>query len=307
MKKILSMNPIHRIVFRVAKSVIAIITGSVILIALPGEVVRVDAASAARNTVVAHMRLMATRKWIPSKTWFNYAKAGRIDDYIKGNVYYGMPYSQNNDRSYANKILEEWHHFNSKLTKLPYPYPDIYSCEVTVGLEIAKWDEFGNDCVKAIFQSWKQAGSKTPISGINTANMLSAVISPSNSMKKVGDYLAKPGDDTLVMTPVITSSSSQAKRNQYNMVMQAYMFLQPVDALVQRYPGKGHAIMVVSVNPTACVLGTIEQIGSGSASGSKSAGWRLDNTFSTWIVGAYTYKSLYKSHYVPLTTDFSGW
>lgn len=112
---------------------------SIFVIAPISGKIEVAALSASRTTAVAHMRLMGTTKWIPSSTWYNTAKSGRTDDYIKGYLYKGMPYSQNNGGS----TKEYWNHFSSKLTCILYPYVDVYNCNVTAGFEFDVPDEFG--------------------------------------------------------------------------------------------------------------------------------------------------------------------
>ncbi|GEM_PF-1327431 len=254
---------------------------------------KVQAVSSARTIAVQHMRMMGTTKWVPSVTWYVSAKSDRTDDYIKGLIYKGIPYSQNNGGS----TLEQWSHFSSRLKSILYPYSDVYSCAVSAGISYSAPEEFGNDCAKAVFQSWQKAGSSVPVSGVSTASMLSAIKTPSNSMVKVGQYLTN-GSDTLYMT------DSQSEKDA---LMKAYSLLQPGDCLFYRYNGSGHAIMVTSVNVSTKQVAFVDQIGSGSATGGKPAGWRLDETKSTWRVSNMTFSNLYASHYVPVTTTFSGW
>jgi hypothetical protein len=278
--------------FRLVGGLLAVAACCTMLVAAPnGEKINVTAASAARNTAVAHMQLMGTTRWIPSRTW--YIETGtkkadqtwKIDDYLKGKIYQGIPYSQ-----YGCSV---WSEMSSKFTSVYLYVPaneskNIYNCQVTT----SSAQKFGNDCAKAVFQSWKQAGSDVPIVGINTQTMVDAIISPQYDMKKVGNYTTDSGYSTYSMTnSYITKEDVKA----------AYNLLQPGDALVQDYDTKGHAILVRYVNSATKTVYTIEQIGS------KQDGSRLDNYYSTWIVTTYSYQTLVDNHYVPLTADFSGW
>jgi len=301
MNKGVCLNQRNRIILRLVGGLLAVAACCTMLVATPNnEKISVAAASAARSKAVAHMQLMGLTRWIPSQTWYidsgtkkQEDQTKKIDDYIKGKIYKGMPYSQ-----IGQNI---WSEMNSKFTSLYLYVPvntikNIYNCQVTT----SSAQSFGNDCAKAVFQSWQKAGSSTPITGVNTDSMLAAVIKPQNSMTKVGDYSVSEGQDTLGMT---NSASEKVK------VQAAYSLLQPGDALVQDYGTKGHAIMVRSVSPGSKKVYTIEQIGSGSyqSSTGKPSGWRLDTTYSTWIVTSYSYDTLYNNHYVPLTTVFTGW
>lgn len=292
MNKGVCLNQRHRIILRFVGGVLAVAACCTILVAAPNrEKISVSAASAARNTAVAHMRLMGTTRWIPSQTWNietgTKKKDGtwKIDDYLKGKIYKGMPYSQ-----YGCNV---WSEMRSKFTSLYLYVPvneskNIYNCQVTT----SSAQKFGNDCAKAVFQSWKEAGSGVPIVGVNTQTMVDAIISPQKCMEKVGSYTTDSGYSTYTMTNSYTTKEK---------VKTAYDLLQPDDALVQDYDAKGHAIMVRYVNPATKTVYTIEQIGS------RQDGSRLDNTYSTWIVTSYSYQTLVDNHYVPLTADFSGW
>ncbi|MBN1775000.1 MAG: hypothetical protein JW817_00890 [Clostridiales bacterium] len=292
MDKGVYLNQRHRIILRLVGGVLAVAACCTILVVSPKEgSVSVAAVSTARNTAVAHMRLMGTTRWIPSQTWNietgtkKMDGTWKIDDYLKGKIYKGMPYSQ-----YGCNV---WSEMRFKFTSL-YLYvsvnesKNIYNCQVTT----SSAQKFGNDCAKAVFQSWKQAGSGVPIVDINTQTMVDAIISPQYDMKKVGNYTTGSGYSTYSMTNSYTRKED---------VKAAYNLLQPGDALVQDYDTKGHAILVRYVNSATKTVYTIEQIGS------RQDGSRLDNYYSTWIVTTYSYQTLVDNHYVPLTADFSGW
>lgn len=288
-----------RRILRVVGALLAVAACCAILVAAPDNgKVGVAAASAARNTAVWHMNRMGTTRWIPqNSTWYINTGTGKTDDYIKSNTYKGMPYSQWG--------LNQWYQMSAKLTPV-YPNASLYYCSITAGFTYLNPQSFGNDCAKAVFQSWKQAGSPMAITGVNTLTMLQAVQSSSSYMEKVGSYASYPAS-TYYSTWQMTNSASE-KIN----VQAAYELLQPGDSLFYRYTlggeVRGHAITVRSVNVATKTVYFIDQIGSGSyISDSQPAGWRLDFTFSTWRVSSMTFEELYNSHYVPVTANFSGW
>jgi hypothetical protein len=134
MNKGVCLNQRHRIILRLVGWVLAITACCTILVATPnGEKISVTAASTARNTAVAHMRLMGTTKWIPqNSTWYIHTRTYtdntktkyKIDDYIKGKTYKGMPYTQ------SQSGLKVWSDMSAKLTSVYYPIADVYYCNL---------------------------------------------------------------------------------------------------------------------------------------------------------------------------------
>jgi hypothetical protein len=195
-----------------------------------------------------------------------------------------MPYSQTGKN--------EWSAMSAKLTPV-YPNADLSYCNITAGFTYANPQSFGNDCAKAVFQSWKQAGSPIGIINTWTGTMLAAVQSPSNSMTKVGSY-----DSSGYSTYQMTQYESQ-RTPVYN----SYDLLQPGDSIFKHYNSgaDAHARLVFYVNPSTETVYYYEQCGSGTN------GWRLDSYFTTWQVASASYTTLFADHYVPVTANFSGW
>jgi hypothetical protein len=181
---------------------------------------------------------------------------------------------------------------SAKLTPV-YPNADLSYCNITAGFTYANPQSFGNDCAKAVFQSWKQAGSPIGIINTWTGTMLAAVQSPSNSMTKVGSY-----DSSGYSTYQMTQYESQ-RTPVYN----SYDLLQPGDSIFKHYNSgaDAHARLVFYVNPSTETVYYYEQCGSGTN------GWRLDSYFTTWQVASASYTTLFADHYVPVTANFSGW
>lgn len=225
------------------------------------------ALSPERTQTVEYMDTMANIPWKSESNIENDKKQYGVT-YQKGNVYYGIPYSQN-------------FRVTDLLTFLLLMRGDSYIGRPTGSHVFIH----GSDCSSAVSMSWQQLNPSIPF--LSTYHMIPS--QENEFIVKVGDYEVPNISKTTI--EVIDANSKEK-------MMEAYSLLQPGDAIVTRSLKSGHVVLVKENYVENSQVTVIEQCGvdeNGILLGKDGrSSWRDSSVKS--------YDELYGKNYIPIST-----
>lgn len=225
------------------------------------------ALSPERTQTVEYMDTMANIPWKSESNIENDKKQYGVT-YQKGNVYYGIPYSQN-------------FRWTDLLTFLLLMRGDSYIGRPTGSHVFIH----GSDCSSAVSMTWQQLNPSIPF--LSTHYMIPT--QNNEFIVKVGDYEVPNNSKTTI--EVIGTNSKEK-------MMEAYSLLQPGDAIVTRSLKSGHVVLVKENDVENSQVTVIEQCGvdeNGILLGKDGrSSWRDSSVKS--------YDELYGKNYIPIST-----